>query len=199
MAAAFLNELGDVADFLFVRRDEQPFVEDEEPRSRILLECPLDVTIPPRQSYIDKEVRQPHVERADIPLDGFVPERAGEVGLSFARRSRDEDVTVVVDVAAGAELFDEPVIQLTPAGVVDFFQACVGLVEIGEFQETDPAVRDAAAVLGVDNGCKARVEVCCLPVFVVVLCEIGVSHFRQAHLMEPVDGFLFQHYDRLLK
>ena len=149
VAAALLDELGDVAHFLFVRWDEQPLVEDEEARVRVLLERPLEVAVPPRQFHVREEVRHPYEERTDVPLDGFIGERTSQIGFPFARRARDEDVTVVVDAAAAAEPLDEPPVELAPAGVVDFLQPRMGLVEVREFQEADSAVRDAAAVLGI--------------------------------------------------
>ena len=110
------------------------------------------------EGQLVEEPRGAAVDRPVAAPEGVLGEGAGEEGLAGAGGAGDGDVLVLGDPAAGGELADQRLVDLSPRIVVEVLEARARELEVGLLDVALHAGVLAAHPLGVDEEAEALVE-----------------------------------------
>ena len=111
-----------------------------------------------REREFVEEPRDAAIERAVAVAARLMGERAGDEGLAGAGGPGDEHVVVLGDPAAGGELAEQRLVELTLGPIVDGLDAGLGQAELGLLERALQAAVLAGEPLGVDEQAEALVE-----------------------------------------
>jgi hypothetical protein len=120
-------------------------------------------------------------------------EGTSDEALAGAGRPDEDDVVVLLHPAAGGELADDGLVELTPRRVVDRFETGVGQLQLGLLEGTGDALVVAGEPLGIDEQAEALVEAQARQRGVLLLLGPGVGHGVELEGLQLVQGRGGQH------
>ena len=172
---------------------EQPFIDDQQDRLRVLLEDGGKVPIVPGCLQIKEQVRKADILDRIILLAGFHAEGAGHVSFTASSRTSDEDVPVLCDVLTVRHALDQRFVELPSGVIVDCGDRSIRLLKLRFADQPFEAVVLPAGILDINEHAETVIKGDFLHRRIVLLDAESVSHSGKAHFNEFVDGAFVGH------
>src|SRR6266511_6332978 len=150
-AVAVLEDLEEIAPLLVARRREAPIVQDEHVRAGETAEELRVRAIGVGERELVIEARGAPVDDAEALATRLLGESARDVRLAGPGHPGDGDVLVLLDPAAGGELPDDRLLQLSARRVVDVLDARAAELQLRRAEQAGEALGRALAPLGFDE------------------------------------------------
>ena len=124
-----MNDLENDLGFIIVKRREQPFIDDQQPWIRVLLDRLSKGICAYKRHQFYEQIRESDESDFVIMHTRCQTKSTGQICLAAAGSSNNENIAIFRDVLTGGKPIDQVPVELTAGSIVDAGYCSIRLLE----------------------------------------------------------------------
>ncbi len=144
-----MNDLEDDLGFTVIKRCKQPFIYDQEPWIRVLLERLSKCIGAYKRHQFYEQIRKSDESDLVIMHTCCQTKSTGQISLAASGSTDNENIAIFRDVLAGGKPIDQITVELTAGPIVDASYCSIRLLE---FSFLDQSLQSVVLALRVFDG-----------------------------------------------